>query len=259
MQRNETWKLATGLMVLMLLATPFLAIVPSEVSAATGNTLSINVFDDNGPVNGATASLTEVRKVATAYQDTSDSAGLLEFTPAPGYYSLKVSASGHFDYTYSEIIRFDGLSNEYLGIAVMALKADADSTVHFNVTSGGNAVEGASVTVKYDHMGDLQTMDTGSTNASGLLDLDLSAANYTAVVKKANYVTKVVPFTASDNLTVNVALTAAVPYSGTVTVNGAAATNVKVYMVDQDDPLSAPDAKVLSPALQNSNYFRLDA
>ncbi len=118
MQLNKTWKLATGLMVLMLLAMPLLAVVPGNVSATTGNTLSINVFDNNGPVNGATASLTEVRKVATPYADTSDSAGLLEFSPAPGYYRLKVSATGHYDFTYDAVsLAFGGWfeATVYLG------------------------------------------------------------------------------------------------------------------------------------------------
>ncbi len=147
MQSNKTWKLATGLMVLMLLAMPLLAVMPANVSAATGNTLSINVFDNNGPVSGATASLTEVRK-ATAYADTSDDGGLLEFAPAPGYYRLKISAAGHYDYTYEDVIRFDGQNNVPLGNVNMALKSAADTTVTFNVTSGSAAVSGALVTVK---------------------------------------------------------------------------------------------------------------
>ena len=257
MQSNKTWKLATGLMVLMLLAMPLLAVVPSNVSAATGNTLSINVFDDNGPVSGATASLTEVRK-ATAYADTSDSAGLLEFTPAPGYYSLKVSAAGHYDYTYVQIIRFDGQTNVYLGIMPMTLKTVPDTTQVFNVTSGGNALSSALVTIKYNHLGDLQTMTSGSTNASGLVGLNVVVANYIAVISKAGFVTKEVAFIAA-NTTLNVSLNASVSYSGTVTVNGAAASGVKVYMVDKSAPLSAPNAKILSPVVLSSNYFKFDA
>ncbi|HIH77273.1 MAG TPA: PKD domain-containing protein [Methanomassiliicoccales archaeon] len=258
MQSNKTWKLATGLMVLMLLAMPLLAVVPANVSAAAGNTLSINVFDDNGPVNGATASLTEVRK-ATAYADTSDSAGLLEFTPAPGYYRLKVSAAGHYDYTYEQVIRFDGLTNVYLGILEMTLKNAPDTTLTFNVTSGSTAVSGALVTVKYDHFGDLQTMTSGSTNTSGLLELDVSSADLIAVISKANYVTQEVAFTALTDMTLDVSLNASVSYSGTVTVNGAAASGVKVYMVDQNDTLSAPNAKILNPVVLSSNYFKFDA
>lgn len=258
MQLNKTWKLATGLMVLMLLAVPLLAVVPSNVGATTGNTLSINVFDNNGPVNGAVASLTDVRK-ATAYADTSDSAGLLDFNPAPGYYRLKISAAGHFDYTYPSIIRFDGQSNVYLGIVTMALKTAADTTVTFNVTSGSLPVSNALVTVKYNHLGDLQTMTSGLTNASGIVNLAVPSADYIAVISKANYVTKEVAFTALINMTLNVSLDASVSYSGTVTVNGAAASGVKVYLVDQDDPLSAPSAKVLSPVVLSSNYFKFDA
>jgi len=258
MQRNKTWKLATGLMVLMLLATPLLAIVPSEVSAAS-YTISINVFDnDNLGIEDASATLTEVRK-ATSYPATSDEAGLLAFTPTPGYYRLKVTATDYYDYTYEEIIRFDGLSNVYLGYVNMVEKGAADATVTFNVTSGGNALNGASVTVKYNYSGDLQTIAQGNTDVTGMVDLDLNATSYIAVVKKANYVTKVISFTASDNTTVDVALSASVSYSGTVTVDGAAASSVKVYMVDQDDPLSSPDAKVLTPAVKSSNYFRFDA
>jgi len=258
MQLNKTWKLATGLMVLMLLAMPLLAVMPANVSAATGNTLSINVFDNNGPVSGATASLTDVRK-ATAYADTSDSAGLLEFTPAPGYYRLKVSAAGHYDYTYVDVIRFDGLTNVYLGIVNTVLKAASDTTLTFNVTSGSSAVSGALVTVKYNHMGDMQTMTSNSTNASGLAELNVASANYIAVISKANYVTKQVSFNALTDMTVNVSLNASVSYSGTVTVNGAAASGVKVYMVDKNAPLSAPNSKILSPVFLSSNYFKFDA
>jgi hypothetical protein len=258
MQLNKTWKLATGLMVLMLLAMPLLAVVPANVSAATGNTLSINVFDNNGPVNGATASLTEVRK-ATAYADTSDSAGLLEFSPAPGYYRLKVSATGHYDYTYDAVIRFDGLTNVYLGIVEMALKGTPDTTLTFNVTSGGSALSGALVTVKYNHLGDMQTMTSGSTNSTGFATLNVTSADYIAVISKANYVTKQVAFTALADMTLNVSLNASVSYSGTVTVNGAAASGVKIYMVDKLSPLSAPNAKILSPTVLSSNYFKFDA
>ncbi len=258
MQLNKTWKLATGLMVLMLLAMPLLAVMPANVSAATGNTLSINVFDNNGPVSGATASLTEVRK-ATAYADTSDSAGLLEFTPAPGYYRLKVSAAGHYDYTHEEVIRFDGLTNVYLGIVPTVLKGASDTTLTFNVTSGSSALSGALVTVKYNHLGDLQTMTSGSTNASGLVELAVPSANYIAVISKANYVTKEVAFNASADMTLNVSLDTSVSYSGTVTVNGAAASGVKVYMVDKVSPLTAPNSKILSPVVLSSNYFKFDA
>ncbi len=258
MQSNKTWKLATGLMVLMLLAMPLLAVMPANVSAATGNTLSINVFDNNGPVSGATASLTEVRK-ATAYADTSDDGGLLEFAPAPGYYRLKISAAGHYDYTYEDVIRFDGQNNVPLGNVNMALKSAADTTVTFNVTSGSAAVSGALVTVKYNHLGDMQTMTSGSTNASGLVELDVASADYIAVISKANYVTKEVAFTALTDMTLSVSLSASVSYSGTVTVNGAAASGVKVYMVDKVAPLSAPNAKILSPVVLSSNYFKFDA
>ncbi len=259
MQLNKTWKLATGLMVLMLLAMPLLAVVPGNVSATTGNTLSINVFDNNGPVNGATASLTEVRKVATPYADTSDSAGLLEFSPAPGYYRLKVSATGHYDFTYDAVIRFDGLTNVYLGIVEMSLKGTPDTTLTFNVTSGSSAVSGALVTVKYNHLGDLQTMTSGTTNDTGFATLNVTSADYIAVISKANYVTKQVAFTALANMTLNVSLNASVSYSGTVTVNGAAASGVKIYMVYKLSPLSAPFAKILSPTVLSSNYFKFDA
>ena len=259
MQLNKTWKLATGLMVLMLLATPLLAVVPANVSAATGNTLSINVFDDNGPVSEASASLTEVRKVATPYGEPADSAGLLEFTPDPGYYRLKVIAAGHYDYIYPEIIRFDGLTNVYLGIVNMALKGASYTTLTFNVTSGGNAVSGALVTVKDPQHGDLQTMASGNTSVSGFLNLSVPSANYIAIISKANYVTQEVLINATSNMTVDVPLNASVSYSGTVTVNGAAASGVKVYMVDQNATLSAPNSKILSPVVLSSNYFKFDA
>ncbi|MCX6650329.1 MAG: PKD domain-containing protein [Methanomassiliicoccales archaeon] len=259
MQRNKTWKLATGLMVLILLATPLLAFVPSEVSAATGNKLSINVFDNDGPIIGATASLTEVRKQATTYSDNSDSAGLIEFTPATGYYQLRISATGYYDFVYSDVIRFDGISARNLGNAMMTAMATANKSVQFNVTSGSTAVSSAVVTVKETYNGVTQTVATGSTNASGLLNVTLHTGSFTAVVKKSYFVTKVVALTVSGNMMQNVSLSASASYSGTVTVAGSPATSVKAYLVDKDDPLSAPDAKIIIAATVTSNFFRFDA
>ena len=258
MQSKNTWKLATGLMVLILLASPLLVMLAPGVSAATGNKLSINVFDDDGPINGATASLTEVHKQVTPYSDSSDSAGLLEFTPAPGYYRLRISATDHYDYIYSEIIRFDGLTNVNLGIANMDSMATADKTVQFNVTAAATAVVGASVTVKETNTGVTQVVASGSTDVSGLLNVTLHSGTYTVVVKKAYFVTEVVALTVAGNMVQNVTLDASVSYSGTVTVAGSPATSVIAYLVDNDDPLSAPDVKVIT-ATVNSNYFRFDA
>ncbi|MBI0581610.1 MAG: PKD domain-containing protein [Methanomassiliicoccales archaeon] len=243
---------------MLMLSSAIIVSVPLEIEAASGNTITVNVFDVNGPVSGAIASLTEVRK-ATAYADTSDSAGLLDFTPAPGYYSLKVSKVGYYDYTYGQVIRFDGLTNVNLGIVNIIPKGAPDTTLTFNVTSGSAALSGALVIVKINHLGDLQTMTSGSTNASGLLELDVESADLIAVISKANYVTKEVSFTALANMTLNVSLNASVSYSGTVTVNGAAASGVKVYMVDKNGTLSAPNAKILNPSLMSSNFFRFDA
>ncbi|TFG57439.1 MAG: PKD domain-containing protein, partial [Methanomassiliicoccus sp.] len=60
------------------------------------------------------------------------------------------------------------------------------------------------------------------------------------------------------NMVQNVTLDASVSYSGTVTVAGSPATGVSAYLVDKNDPLSAPDMKVIS-ATVTSNYFRFDA
>lgn len=260
MQRNKTWKLATGLMVLILLATPLLAFVPAEVSAASGNKLSINVFDNNYvPITGATASLTEVRKQASTYSDNSDSAGLIEFTPATGYYQLRISATGYYDYIYSDVIRFDDMAPVNLGNAVMTVMATANKNVQFNVTDGTTAISGASVTVKETYNGVTQAVATGSTNSSGMLNVTLHSGSFTAVVKKSYYVTETVALTVSSDMMKNVTLDASVSYSGTVTVAGSPATSVKAYLVDQNNPLSAPDSKILAASTVSSNFFRFDA
>lgn len=261
MQSNKTWKLATGLMVLILLATPLMVMLAPGVSAATGNKLSINVFDDNGPINGATASLTEVRKQATQYNDASDSAGLLEFTPAPGYYRLRISATGHYDYILNDIVRFDGLSNVNLGIASMAIMPAANLTVQFNVIdAGAAAVAGASVVVKETHLGVTQVVASGVTNATGLLNVTLhyKTSDYTAVISKAYFATEVVSFNVTEDQVQDVTLGASMSYSGTVTVAGSPASGVKAYLVDKASPLSSPDKKVITASI-TSNYFRFDA
>ncbi|MCG7844595.1 MAG: PKD domain-containing protein [Methanomassiliicoccales archaeon] len=261
MQRNKTWKLATGLMVLILLATPLMVMLAPGVSAATGNKLSINVFDDNGPVEGAIASLTEVRKQATQVTDVSDSAGLLEFTPDPGYYRLRISATGHYDYIFSDIIRFDGLTNVNLGVVDMDIMPVANLAVQFNVTNGAAAaITGASVIVKETHLGVTQVVASGVTNASGLLNVTLhyKTSNYTVVISKAYFATEVMSFNVTESKVQNVTLVPSISYSGTVTVAGSPATGVKAYLVDEASPLSAPDKKVIA-ATVNSNYFRFDA
>jgi len=259
MQRNKTWKLATGLMVLMLLATPLLAFVPSEVSAVTGNKLSLNVFDETDAVNGATATLTEVRKQATQYSDTSDTAGLLEFTPAVGYYRLRISATNHYDYVHDEIIRFDGLSNINLGIAEITSMPTADMIVQFNVTTSTGVGVGASVTVKETYQGMTQVVASGNTDpSSGLLNVTLHSGSFVAVIKKSNYVTEVIELTVSGNMVQNVTLQTSVYYRGTVTVSGTSATGVTAYLVDKNDDLTDPDEKII-PASIISNLFRFDA
>jgi PKD repeat protein len=260
MQLNKTWKLATGLMVLTLLAMPFAVMVTPSVSASTtATTLSINVFNDDGPLEDATATLTEVRDSSIdAETDTSDVAGLIEFTPVVGYYRLTISADGYYDYVYDDIIRFDGQTNVNLGIAELTETGAADNSVLFNVTSGSTAVPGAIITVQETHDGVTQTVATGTTDSSGLKSISLHDGTFTVVVSKKYYVTKSYSLTVNGDTTSNVSLSGSISYSGTVTVEGSAASDVVAYLVDTSNPLSSPTSKIIVATI-NSNYFYFDA
>jgi len=265
MQRNKNWKLATGLMVLMLLATPLLAIVPSEISAVDDNQISLNVFDNvtKSPITGTDAKLIEVRTGAEVPESSSsDSDSLLVFAPdSAGYYRLEVTKEGYYSYVHSTLIRFTNLEQVPLGNLFMDKRPVANVDVKFNITSGSEPVENALISIKESHAGVYQEIDNDASNTSGISTISLrNGTDYTVVVSKNTYVTY------SYDLTVNgseqfITLEPAVYFNGTVTVAGSPATNVKAYLVDTLDPKSAIESKIITADISStaSNFFSFDA
>ena len=257
MQLNKTWKLATGLLVLTLLAMPFMVMTTPSVSAAsTSATLSINVFSDDDPYSGASATLYDVRN-GTTFPATSNGAGLITFTPYVGYYRLTITATGYYDFVYDDVIRFDGTATYLKDGANLVQKPTAVNDISFNVTSGSTEVDDASIIIKQTYDGVEQTVATGTTE-DGLETISLWNGTFTVVISKDYYVTKSYTITVSGDSVQNVVLATSVVYSGTVNVEGVASTITAAYLVDTDHPLSSPDSKIIE-ANYSGNYFRFNA
>lgn len=258
MQLNKTWKLATGLMVLMLLATPLLAVVPGNVSAATsGNELSIIVYNENNaaPVVGASVALIGVHQQSAIPAQTTGTGGVVKFTPMDGYYKIIVSCSGYFTYQ-SDVFRFDDLSAKTVFAPLAKMGAQTYTlTVNVNDTSG--ALDDANVVVKTTHDGTVTSVSAPADN--GVATFTLPNGTYSLVCSKSGYSTDVETgvVIGGANKTVNVILSAAVVYAGFVTVNDAPASGVVAYLVGSD-PLIETDRKVIK-ATGTSPYFTFDA
>ena len=258
MQSNKNWKLATGLMVLMLLAVPLLAVMPANVSAVTtGNKLSIIAYDENNgiPEVGASVTLIGVHKTNSVTKVTG-AGGLVDFTPGSGYYKLVVSKDGFYNYEADEVIRFTDLSPVTM-FAPLVKMADQKYalTVQVNGTSGG--ISGAAVKIKAD-VGGVVTTISKTTNSTGAAMIQLPNGTYSVVASMTNYVTDVQDVTVSGaDLTKMMPLSASVKYSGFVTVAGSPASNVVAYLV-RDDPLNMVDKNVIK-ATVSASFFSFDA
>ncbi len=258
MQLNKTWKLATGLMVLMLLAMPLLAVVPGNVSAATsGNELSIIVYNENNaaPVVGASVALIGVHQQSAIPAQTTGTGGVVKFTPLDGYYKVVVSRSGYYTYQ-SDVFRFDDLSAKTVFAPLAQMSADTYTmTVNVNGTAG--ALDDAIVVVKTVHDDAVTSISTVADN--GVATLSLPNGTYSVVCSKSGYSTDVEAgvVIGGSNKTVNITLSAAVVYAGFVTVNDAPATGVVAYLVGSN-PLVETDRKIIKAA-GTSPYFTFDA
>ncbi len=262
MQRNRTWKLATGLMVLMLLATPFLAFVPSEVSAVTtGNKLSIIVYDkgNGNPVVEATVTLIGVHQQSAIPSKTTVSGGLAEFTPGDGYYRLVVSKDGYYNYESGdesgEIIRFTDLEAKTIFAPMEKMSEDKYTlSLQVNDTSGG--LSGADVKIKTVR-DNITTTISRKADSTGVVTLQLPNGTYSVVVSKLNYTTRVQDVTINGmDISETITLSPSVRYSGFVTVSGAPATGVVAYLVCSN---SFADKEKIIKASGVSPYFSFDA
>ena len=258
MQLNRTWKLATGLMVLMLLATPFLAIVPYEVSAATpGNDLSIIVYDENtaDPVVGAKVALIGVHQQSPDPKTTGPD-GLAVFTPYDGYYTMTVTCDDYYTYQSDSVIRFTDLLPSAISVPMSKMSADRYAlTVNVNGTAG--ALDGASVVVKT--VVDNATTSISDIATGGTAQMQLPNGTYTIVCSNAAYATDVESDVVINgaNVTKDITLSAAAKFNGLVTMDGAPATGVVAYLVG-DDPLVETDRKIIK-ASGTSPFFSFDA
>ncbi len=257
MQLNKTWKLATGLMVLMLLAMPLLAVMPGNVGAATtGNNLSIIVYDSDtaNPVVGAKVTLIGVHQQSAIDPVSTGNDGLAKFTPYDGYYKVVVTKSGYYTYQSKEVYRFTDLAPETIPVAMKMMSiVKYPLTVNVN----GTGLSGASVVVKTEFDGVTTSISTST--VAGTATLQLPNGVYSIVCSSTNYTTDVVSNVVINGtgVTENVTLATAAKYNGYVTVAGAPASKVVAYLVGAD-PLDETDRKIIK-ASGNSPFFSFDA
>src|SRR5271157_3201808 len=110
-------KIATGMLVAVLLLSSMAIILPAATVQAAGASsaqISFNVVDTNNlPVAGATATLTETH-TSTTYTNTSNAGGLVTFSPLPGYYLLTITKTGYYTLQYSAVVKFNGVNSASL-------------------------------------------------------------------------------------------------------------------------------------------------
>ncbi len=258
MQLNKTWKLATGLMVLMLLAVPLLAVVPGNVSAATtGNNLSILVNDNGYPVIGAKVTLIGVhQQSAIPSKDTGDN-GLAVFTPSDGYFKVVVTKSGYYTYESDGVYRFTDLAAETIAVTMVKM-SDVKYPLTVNVNGTSGALTGASVIVKTVGANNVTTSMPITTSA-GTATLPLPNGTYTIVCSNPDHTTNVTNNVVINGAAVikNITLSASVKYNGYVTVDGSPALNVVAYLIGADPKVDTEKKIIKTSGV--SPFFSFDA
>ena len=254
MQYMKASKLATGMLVAVLLLSS-LAFLPSvavkAAPSASGAMISFNVVDNtNTPVAGATATLTETH-TSKKYTPTSDLSGLVQLTPAPGYYILRLSASGFYDLEYATIVKFDGINSVQLNLIQVNRLPTTTGTLSLTITPS------VSSTLKTIDLSSPTRMEKTYT-FTGTFSVALYTSNYRIIVSTTGYESYVadVTITTGATTTVTQTLNPAVQVNGFVYKNGNPGQNVTAVLVANSGPSLE---KRIVQARVTSNYFVFDA
>ncbi len=250
-------KIATGMLVAVLLLSSMAMILPAATVQAAGASsaqISFNVVDaSNLPVSGATATLTETH-TSTTYTNTSNAGGLVTFSPLPGYYILTITKTGYYTLQYSAVVKFNGINSVSLGpIQITALPA-ATGSLTVVVTPGTASV--TMTTVDYSSNPKMQVAYpafTGTTTKSvypSLYHVILSSPGYETEVRTVDV--------GAAPVTLTVTLNTSVTLNGFVYKNGAAPSGVSAVLVSTDTTKPV-EKRIILPRTLSSNFFLFDA
>ncbi|MDD1769730.1 MAG: PKD domain-containing protein [Methanomassiliicoccales archaeon] len=250
-------KIATGMLVAVLLLSSLAVVMPATTVQAAGASsaqISFNVVDTSSiPVAGATATITETH-TSTTITNTSNTAGLVTFSPLPGYYILTITKNGYYTLQYSAVVKFTGVDSVSLGPIQITALPPASGSLTVTVTPGS-----ASVTMKLIDYNSNPKMTVNATTFSGSTTVHPYQSTYHVVLTSTGYeaeVRSVVVGAAPVTLTVS--LNTSVTLSGFVYKAGAAPSGVSAVLVSTDTtkPL---EKRIVLPRTLSSNYFLFDA
>ncbi len=254
-------KLSASLVVL-LLALSAMVFLPAVNSGQTASGVNIYVPVASGgtPVTNAVVNLTEVHTgaVVTATYSVARTCYVAS-SPAPGYYSIDVSANGYFGQPGATSVVFTGLRN--ITVQPIALTALPSKLLWYNVTvaaSTGGIVSGA--TVGFYNNTHRQFVSSGVTNSLGYVVLTMyktaAASDVSLVVMKIGYEMTVTPILVNSNVTMTSTIKPSTKVSVYVTdCNGIPAQDVVAYLISRDP--SVPWVKRIMKA--TGNLFAFDA
>lgn len=260
MRTQTKWKMASGMLVLTLLLSS-LAFLPGTTveGASDGNKISLNAVDGVGsPISGVQAVLREVHTLKT-YAVTTDTGGLAEFSPWPGYYTLTLGKTGYFDLSHPDVIRFDGLSSVSLGPITMTAQPSRSLFLNITVLKTGTAESVPDVRLRVLDTGHSMQEVFNETSVNGLFSVPVYSATYKLVLSAAGYSVNVTSIISSINRTDTIYMDASTMVRGYVYMSGVpVTTGLKAFLVSTNASLDL-EKRIVRPRLISSNYFELDA
>jgi len=180
-----------ALVMLAVLVMGALAVLPMGALGQT-NQIVGTVSDCAGSfVDGALVVLTDANGYQAPKNMTTGIDGVFSFTPAAsGSFNLRVTRSGFFANETTSPLRFDGTTTVSHDFCLAALPGTAKNLTVTVIDGVSSAVlSGANVQAVYLPLN--QIAATGTTNASGMVDLALSTATYELRTTRSNYSVKI--------------------------------------------------------------------
>jgi len=262
MKEMKARKLATGMLVAILLLSS-LALLPSTTVQAAGASsamISLNVVDAlNVPVQGATITLTETHTSKT-YTNTSDAGGLVTFSPLPGYYILRIAKTGYFIQEYSTIVKFDGVSSKSLGAIQIHALPTQTGTLSLTVTRASDGLPAQNVVLKTVDILASPKMEKTYPTFTGSTTQTPYISTYRLVISSVGFETEVrqVGIQNGVTTTVNVILNNSVLVNGFVYKTGVPPVGMSAVLVS-NDITKYVEKRIIQAKVQGSNYFEFDA
>lgn len=253
-------KIITGLLVISILVSSLAFLpVPAAVATSSSSQIAFNVVDEEGkPVTGVRATLTEVHTLER-YTNSSDSSGLVTFTPLPGYYELRLTKSGYFDSVYPQIIRFEGMASLALNLIVLSEMPVANYTLSVDVLENGTSSPVLGVRLRViDIENNLQEV-YNSTSPNGSFVISTYSSTFKLVVSCAGYATNVTTVAMDANKTMTIYMDRSTVLRGYVYLNGIPVSKGLTAILVSASPLLDLEKRIVKPKILGTNYFEFDA